>query len=113
MLDGERRDDLRQPLHCPCKLYVPQSGRYLAGSTFNLSRGGALLQLDQPARLEPGDHLYLGIAMKRRQALLAADEMTGVKVLRVVPAGKGGFALAVQFLDQRLDTAVGFRRRAA
>ena len=102
MVDAEmeRRDHQRPPIERPCKLYVPRCAKYVSGSTWNLSRGGALLQVDRRTPIEPGDHLYLGIAMKRSHAVLAAGEMASVKVVRVAQAGGEGVAVAVRFVHE-------------
>ena len=68
----KRRANDRLNLERPCKMYVPRIGRYLSGSTENLSSGGALLQLDMPAAIEPGDRLFVGVALKRRQPIFCS-----------------------------------------
>ncbi len=71
----ERRATERLNLARPCKTYVPRIGKYLAGLTWNVSAGGALLQLDRPAPIEPGDRLFLGVALKGRQTIFCSTEM--------------------------------------
>ena len=97
MLWWERRAHDRLSLTRPCKLYLPVSGRYVAGSTGNLSPGGALIHLDRPAPLGPGDRLFVGIAVKRRQALLAANEMLEAEVVRSVLTMEEQTIMAVRF----------------
>ncbi len=50
--------------------------------------------------------------MKRRQAVLAAGEMTPVKVIRVADAGDEGVALAVRFEDETHEIDLEYRRAA-
>lgn len=57
-----------------------------------------MLQLDSPLPLQPGDHLYVGIALKRRQAVLPVGEMLEAGVVRVARTARDGLALAVRFL---------------
>ncbi len=114
MVRLERRIHRRLSMERPCKLYIPRVGRYLTGCTWNLSAGGVLVQLDQGAPLEPGDHLYVGVALKRRQAVLSATEMVEADVVRVVPTADDGVALALHFLEEPHEsTASTTYRRAA
>ncbi len=107
----ERRANERLFLARPCKLYVPRIGRYVPGSTWNISSGGAMLQLDRSIPFEPGDQLFVGIALKRRQAVLPVGEMLQAGVVRVARTARDGTALAVRFLAAQHEA--GFLRRAA
>src|SRR5690554_3451248 len=64
--EWERRDTNRLEIIRPCKVYVPRMEKYLAGTTWNISEGGALLQLNRPVVLERGQRVFVGIAAKRR-----------------------------------------------
>ena len=99
MVDGERRAHERIDLQRPCKLYVPGVGKYVSGTTGNVSGGGVMLRLDLPAGITAGSRLYVGIAFKRRQAVLAADEMIEAEVVRVDRASDDGVAVAARFVD--------------
>ncbi len=112
MVQCERRTRDRLTLLRPCKVYVPRIGKYLHGSTWNLSSSGALLELDQPAPLEPGDRLFVGVAIKRRQALFASDDMMGAGILRVLPTDNDSIAVAIHFDHEELDLADQMRRAA-
>ena len=107
----ERRANQRLSLARPCKLYFPRIGRYVPGSTWNVSSGGALLQLDRALPIEPGDHVFVGIALKRCQAVLPTGEMLEAGVLRVARTAADGIALAVRFLTAQHEAAAS--RRAA
>ncbi len=108
----ERRASERLNLARPCKTYVPRSGRYLAGSTWNVSSSGALLQLDRPAPIEPGDLLFDGDALKRRQPIFSSSEMMEAAVVRVLPTDNDCIAVAVRFIDATLDIEPDVRRAA-
>ena len=97
MVHCERRTRVRLTLLRPCKVYVPRLGRYLHGSTWNLSPSGALLELDRPVPLEPGDRLFVGVAIKRRQPIFASGDMMGAGILRVLPTDNDSIAVAIHF----------------
>ncbi len=105
MAGCERRAFERLNLERPCKLYIPRIGRYLAGSTWNLSADGALLQLDRPVPLEPGDRLFVGIALTRRQPIFCSADMIEASVTRVLPTDNDSVALALHFVDEKLELA--------
>ena len=103
MAECERRVSERLNLERPCKLYIPRIGKYLAGSTWNLSAEGALLQLDRPVPLEPGDRLFVGIALTRRQPIFCSADMMEAAITRVLPTDNDSVALAVHFVDEVLE----------
>jgi len=78
----ERRRDTRFPVIRPVKLRCVDNGRFLAAKTSNLSATGALLELDGPARVTPGQRLELGIAWNAGQVLLNASTLTTATVIR-------------------------------
>ncbi|MHC4909996.1 MAG: PilZ domain-containing protein [Planctomycetota bacterium] len=79
---GDRRDDPRIELNRPCKVYDVRGQRYLAGMTWNVSRGGMCLEVDRPLELSPGDSIYVGIAARRREAVLCQHDMIEARVVR-------------------------------
>ncbi len=93
-------------------MYVPRIGRYLAGLTWNVSSSGALLQLDRPAPIEPGDRLFVGIALKRRQPIFCSTEMMEAGVVRVLPTDSDSIAVAIRFIDAKLEIEPHVRRAA-
>ena len=108
----ERRASERLNLARPCKTYVPRIGRYLAGSTWNVSSSGALLQLDRPAPIEPGDRLFIGVALKRRQTIFCSTEMLEASVVRVLPTDNDSIAVAIRFIDHELEIEPDMRQAA-
>lgn len=112
MAESDRRADPRIQIARPCKVFVPKIDRYLAGTTWNLSASGALLEINRSEHLRPGDHLYVGIALKRRQAILRASEMFSAQVVRSFQTTRDRTALAVRF-DITAATVAAPARRAA
>ncbi len=112
MVQCERRTRDRLTLLRPCKVYVPRLGRYLHGSTWNVSPSGALLELDRPVPLEPGDRLFVGVAIKRRQAIFASDDMMGAGILRVLPTDNDCIAVAIHFDHEEPELSAEIRRAA-
>jgi len=94
MQETDRRSHKRTNLAQPCKLFDPKSGKW------NLSDGGALLEVTRPIRAEEGDSFYLGIAVKRRQGMLHRDEMFLARVVRSQESAEGRSTLGVQFADR-------------
>ncbi len=112
MVDRERRIHERVKLERPCKLFLPSVAKYVAGSTWNLSAGGVLLGLVLPAGISAGDRLYVGIALKRRQAVLAAGEMVEAEVVRVDRATGDRVAVAARFANEAAGEASLLRHAA-
>ena len=81
----DRREHVRVDMNRPCKVFLPATSRYCPGRTRNVSEGGALVELDAPRDLKPGDVLELGIAWTNR-AILPADALVEAKVVRTVSA---------------------------
>jgi hypothetical protein len=101
MVDQERRTHERVNVERLCKLYLPRAGKYVSGLTWDLSSGGVLLHLDIATRVSAGDRLYVGIAFKRWQAVLAADEMIEAEVVRVDQAAGERIAVAARFVQEK------------
>ncbi|MHC4414138.1 MAG: PilZ domain-containing protein [Planctomycetota bacterium] len=114
MVELERRAHERLIIARPCKLYLPRVGKYLPGSTCNLSAGGALVEVERPLHVEPGAHLHVGIALKRRQGLLLAGEMLDAQVVRFeAEAGSAQrSAVAVRFSAPGAAAQAALRRAA-
>jgi hypothetical protein len=99
MVDQERRTHERVNVERPCKLFLPSVGRYVSGSTWNLSESGVLVQLDLPTGISPGDRLFVGIALKRCQPVLAASEMLEAQVVRVEHPADDRISVAARFVS--------------
>ena len=98
-LAGERRHDVRLSLERPAKIKCLMTGRYLAGRTVNVSAGGAMLHVDHPSLLVPGQRVAVGLADTQQDVILRGEELSEATVVRSV-ALKGAQTVAVQF-DQR------------
>ncbi len=111
MVVRDRRGHKRVEMARACKLFVAKTGKYLSGITWNLSAAGALLEVKWPADLQPGDRLFLGIALKRRQAVVLANEMLDARIVRSLWITDDREVLGVQFVKSSADWAAA--RQAA
>ena len=98
-LEKDRRECPRISWTRPCKAFEPRSRKYIAGTTCNVSPGGMLLRLQRPVPLEIDDVIYIAVAAKRRQGLLASGDMVEARVVRSLPMSSGETAVAVRFRD--------------
>lgn len=98
---ADRREHTRVDMSRPCKVFLPATARSCAGRTRNVSAGGALVELDSPRDLKPGDTMELGIAWTNR-AILPADALVEAKIVRhvstlILPDGTARRTIGVQF----------------
>jgi len=101
----ERRECDRTAMSRPVKLRCMTTGRYFTGMTRDISAGGALVEVDHPSRLLPGQSVRVGIAWRPAQAVLSATAMTPATVVRSL--GMGEYAhVALQFKRQPQATAL-------
>jgi hypothetical protein len=100
----DRRLDPRLPTHRPVKLQCLATGRYIPARTVDLSAGGALVGLDFPHHLLPGQKVRVGIAQNLSQAWLSSDGMAEGLVVRLAARGRQQ-QIAVRF-DQRHPEAI-------
>ena len=90
---------MRPSLHPPAKIKCLMTGRFLAGRTVNVSAGGAMLQVDHPSLLVPGQRVAIGMADTQQDVILRSEDMSEATVVRSIGV-KGAQTVAVQF-DQR------------
>ncbi|MEX0775293.1 MAG: PilZ domain-containing protein [Phycisphaeraceae bacterium] len=100
----DRRKEPRTALSRPVKVRLCDTGRYLTGRTTNLSPGGALLEVDTPSLLVPGQRIALGVAWTDQQTLLHRDELIDATVLRSL--GLGGRQNVAIYFEQRQQLAL-------
>jgi hypothetical protein len=100
----ERRRDARLPLDRPVKVQCLHTGRYLAGHTCNLSTSGALVEIDHPSLLIPGQRIKVGVAQTRQDVILKSEEMAQATVVRSM-GHRGTQRVAIVF-DQRQELAL-------
>ena len=98
-IDHDRRHDQRISLVRPCKVYEPRSGRYVPGSTCNVSSTGMLLRVFRPLSVEPGDRVYIGVSQRRQQGVMRSDEMIEATVVRKEVSGGTEATVAVRIDD--------------
>jgi len=72
----------------PVKLRLPGGGRYWSGRSRNLSAGGALIDVDHPARLQVGEVVQVAIPHHDREAVISSDRLFEARVVRNL--GHGG-----------------------
>lgn len=94
--ENEQRRHHRSELVRPCRIFDPRSGKYLHGTTCNLSLGGALIRIARPCMLQPGDTLRVGIAMEDRQGFMQARDMFEATVVRALGTPSGQTMVAIQ-----------------
>lgn len=94
----ERRQDVRVDVARLGKVYDPRSRKFLPCATCNLSRGGAMLEVVGRLPLQAGDRLMLGLPQSARQAVVPANEMVEVEVVRALPTTDNRQGIAVRFL---------------
>ena len=102
--DGERRLELRTALVRPLKLWCAHTGRYLSGTTQDVSATGALIEVDHPSLLVSGQRVRVGIAWSSRHMLLGDADLIEARVLRSLGMG-GSQRVALEF-NQRQESAL-------
>jgi hypothetical protein len=103
---AERRRDARIPIDRPVKLQCCVTGRYLRGRTDNLSSSGALLEIEHPSLLVPGQRLRVGIAWNRGQVVLEQDDLAEATVVRSLGHGESQ-RVAVRFTQRQTLAIAG------
>jgi hypothetical protein len=96
-IEGDRRRQNRISIERPCKIHDPRTGKYVSAVTCDLSESGLLIDVPRLLELKPGDKVFVGVAMTRRQALLHAKEMMEASVVRALPTTDDHTQLAVRF----------------
>lgn len=99
----DRRRDARLSLDRPVKVQCLHTGRYLAGHTTNLSSSGALIEIEHPSLLIPGQRVKIGVAQTKQDVLLQAEQMSEATVVRSM-GHRGSQTVAIMF-DQRQELA--------
>ncbi len=95
---ADRRDHRRSELIRPCRLQDPRTGRFLHGTTCDVSLGGALIRLHRRVELMPGDRLTIGIAYDERQAMLLSKDFIDAVVVRALGTPSGETMVALTYL---------------
>ena len=111
-MHDDRREQPRTHSSLPCKLYLPDRGRYVAATTSDISTTGALIRVAGSTLLKPGQRVVVGIAAPDSPGLLRHDRMRQAVVMRVQGGNEGLAAVALRFTEA-LATAPAPTRRAA
>ncbi len=77
-----RRRNTRHTLDKAVKVLCLDTGKYISGSTLNISTTGALLKLNSPSLLVPGQQIQIGISWTPSQTILNTKNLTNATVLR-------------------------------
>ena len=112
-VDGDRRRHDRVMVNQPCKIHDPRSGKYIAGQTPDMSNGGLLVELPRVVSLNPGDEVHVGVALKRRQALLRCNEMIKAQVTRALHTADDRTLLGLMFVQGQADVSTTSALRLA
>ncbi|AQT68684.1 PilZ domain protein [Anaerohalosphaera lusitana] len=99
----EQRKDTRSQLAWPISVWLPEASRFFNGSSINISKGGAYLEVPMTTPVRPGHEIELNFP---RTAALAKQKgsyariKTGkvVRVDREKMLEEARIGLAVQFL---------------
>lgn len=120
VIEGDRRRDVRVPLSRPCKIHDPQTGKYIGAVTQDISAGGVLVEVPRILSVRPGDTIHVGVAMKRRDALLRCTDMLKAAVTRALHTVDDRTLLGLRFEQPfiaadalQFDAAHGSLRAAA
>ncbi|MFO0859809.1 MAG: PilZ domain-containing protein [Phycisphaerales bacterium] len=93
---ADRRKHTRMYVRKPCKVYHPESQRYLPASTHDFSVGGAMIWLEPGRSLRPGDDVDVIVGWNAG-AVVRQDASIRARVLRALEMDGGRQAIAVQF----------------
>ncbi len=96
----ERRRHPRLPIERPCKVFHRTSRTYLAASTCDLSEGGAMIRVDNPRVLNPGDEIDVLVAWSKAPVLQRTAAIAG-SVVRVPGRFSGHQFIAVKFAREQ------------
>ncbi|MGA1632919.1 MAG: PilZ domain-containing protein, partial [Phycisphaerales bacterium] len=108
---AERRATTRVAHEQPCKLWRPADDRFVAGTTSNLSGGGAMVTLNQCVPIVAGERVRIGMGLRRTDGFLKVDEMVEAEVVRSV-SFDGRTTVALQYRRRDSDRGDGLRLAA-
>lgn len=98
---SEKRKHDRYLMVRNIKLYDPQSLRYRAGQTLNVSVGGALLAVRHGDQLKEGQAVEVHIEWEGAEGLVARGDMRSAEVIRNEGPGGSACVVAVKFDEPR------------
>lgn len=95
----DRRRHERLDMDRACKVFHPPTRRFSSARTLNLSASGALLSIDSPRELAPGEPLDLLISWNDAP-VLASEGRLRCRIVRVAPVEPRRQAVAVEFAQE-------------
>lgn len=88
MTTPERRRDPRIPANHPVKLKCEQTaGKYIPGTTHDVSDGGAMLMLHYSRRLATGQKVQIGIVSNPTRGMLLTEDFVEATIVRSLGHG--------------------------
>ncbi len=93
----EKRKHNRYLMVRNIKLFDPQSLRYRAGQTLNVSVGGALLAVRHGDQLAQGQPIEMHIEWEGAEGIVSRSEMLSAEVIRNEGTGGAACVIAVKF----------------
>lgn len=88
MTTPERRRDPRIPAHHPVKLKCEQTaGKYIPGTTQDVSDGGAMLTLQHSRLLATGQKVQIGIVNSPMRGMLLTEDFVEATIVRSLGHG--------------------------
>jgi len=107
MTTPERRRDPRIPANHQVKLKCEQTaGKYIPGTTQDVSDGGALLMLDHPRLLAKGQKVQIGILNNPARGMLVSEEFVEATIVRSLGHGETQHVAVRYARPQRLAEAI-------
>jgi len=107
MTTPERRRDPRIPANRQVKLKCEQTaGKYIPGTTHDVSDGGALLKLHHSRLLTTGQKVQIGIITSPVQGMLTTEDFVEATIVRSLGHGETQHVAVRYARPQRFAEAV-------
>lgn len=107
MTTPERRRDPRIPANHPVKLKCEQTaGKYIPGTTQDVSDGGAMLTLQHPRLLTTGQKVQIGIVSSPMRGMLMTEDFVEATIVRSLGHGDTQHVAVRYARPQRFAEAV-------
>ncbi|MBL0871104.1 MAG: PilZ domain-containing protein [Phycisphaerales bacterium] len=106
---ADRRRNVRLDVERPCKVVIPAAGRSVSARTSNVSVTGALLRVDSPRLLNPGETVRLAICWTNAP-IVREDQLVAARVVRALGIQGEAQTVAVEFANsasQRAEMPLG------
>lgn len=101
---SDRRRHVRLDVERPCKVVIPAARRALCAHTSNVSVTGALLRVDSPRLLNPGETVRLAISWTNAP-IVREDQLVFARVVRALGIVGEAQTVAVEFAQSHQQTA--------